>query len=180
MPLPKKTERNAVIAMRALNGETKSAIAADMGISAERVGQILASVTGSRKGARGTDVRAIMACVRARDTVSLAQVALKLGVTKEPVYRALVQLGAWPAVLRLFRWRRRIPAKAALLARIRQESLCLGGRTPSAPNLLADSQRFVLRRSDQTLATSYFGSWNNAVVAAGLVPRATGRPRRVA
>ncbi|HKO16594.1 MAG TPA: DeoR family transcriptional regulator, partial [Gemmatimonadaceae bacterium] len=91
-----------------LGGATVEDIAASLGVGREIVRQALADAgLPSRRGTRAVDPLAIMREVRRPGTLSLREVAQRLGYAEDTVRHGIVALGMAEAVRRLLRLRRR-------------------------------------------------------------------------
>ncbi|MGI8766172.1 MAG: homing endonuclease associated repeat-containing protein [Gemmatimonadaceae bacterium] len=98
--------------------------------------------------------------------MSIADLATATGFTGRTCSVCLRALGLLDAACRLLRWRRRSREKARIVAALRKAAESLG-RTPKVHEGGGSPA--------QGSAVAAFGSWRNAVVAAGLIPRDRGK-----
>lgn len=158
------TDRNEALCALAGAGYSRTELAGWVGISRERVRQIVGNL-GERGRMSQIDPMPIMRTVRRGNHETLAGIARDAGVPTSSVHWTIEWLGKGPAIRRLFRARYR----RRLLIALRMEAQ-RRGRIPSA---------FERGRCHPMLGSYQreFGSWNNAIRCAGMVPRSKGRPR---
>lgn len=121
--------RDAQMVVMRASGETLDTIGAAFGVSRERARQVLARNGGTGSRPAAIDPLAVMRLIRRRETVSLATVAVALGVELSAVCRLLRALDRYGSVSRLLRWRRDIIQRASILAQLRA-FVTAHGRSP--------------------------------------------------
>ena len=168
------------------SGATLTDIGKAVGLSRERVRQILRAQgyeAGSRQGSQESsgDPRAIVAALREPRCSSISSLGYRAHCPPSVARRVLVALGFWPAAQRLWRLRAR-RASRERNERSRQQVLDgirafvrLTGDVPT----IADAGAGLLPFA-HTTAVRHFGSWSDAIRAAGFTPRQGGgtQPRR--
>lgn len=142
--------QRALCHSRYVVGETLEEIAADYGVSRERVRQVIrADGCTLRRGsgsAHRTDPVRIMAIVRDPSVTSFGEVARRVGSTPISVMRALEALDCRTACERLFRWRadrKALDAVARLAAQLgRMPTAAEVNRSPDCPPQASLQNRF--------------------------------------
>jgi hypothetical protein len=154
-------------------GATLEEIAKLAGVSRERVRQRLhrIGVTPSLR----IDVVKLMEVVRAQPVDTFAAAAKAAGVSTDAARHAILRLGLFDPVERLFRLRKRAASRSQLQGtlhdlRVLAQQL---GRTPTAKDLVEDNRRGGV----PSIASiqKQFGSLSAAMTAAGLTPNSVGR-----
>jgi hypothetical protein len=162
------------------SGHTLSDIANAVGLSRERVRQIMrAEGYDYRRGARGaakpTDPLAVVRALRMPRCRNLRVLAITAKCSQQSAQEALVALGLWPAAERLWRNRERRRAQKATRERraeiLRELSAFArrAGRPPGIDDAIAGALPF-----SHTTVIRHFGSWTAALRAAGLRTRGPG------
>ena len=107
----------------------------------------------------------------------LAHLAKAARSSQREVKTLLTELGLWPAANRLWRMRgrratevHRLEWRASIVGGF-QKFARLEGRPPGVQDAIAGALPF-----SHVTVIRYFGSWNEAVVAAGFQPRSRGAP----
>ncbi len=157
-------------------GATMTEIAEIVGLSRERVRQILRKEGfDSRAGMRGipssNNPLVVVAALRHRDCYSLRWLSLLSRYPEDVAQRMLQELGIWPAAERLWRMRSRRLADQAqqrMLDAIRAYA-AKAGHPPGINDAIAGKLPF-----SHTTIVRRFGSWNKAITAAGLTPASRG------
>jgi hypothetical protein len=161
-------------------GLTITDIGVAVGLSRERVRQILRAEgylqrRGSRGPGSGADPVAIVKAVRNPHSYGPGSLARLAKCSASTASMTLKELGLWPATQRLFRLRlRRFSSLGAERARASiiealQAFERETGQVPSIPDAMRGDLPFA-----HTTAVRYFGSWSNAIRAAGMTPRSRG------
>lgn len=165
-------DRDTFIRAQIEAGHTLQAVGDMLGITRERVRQIANRLGVTDRGQHQPhDVVRFMAV--ARRARSLKATASELGVGAGVVQRALVAIGAFPALTRLWRMRQKRSRAAELVAAMQALATRLG-RTPAIADLNAPDAGTACHM----VYVQAFGSLRAAQAASGLVPNAQGRPAR--
>jgi hypothetical protein len=162
------------------SGVTLTDIGKAVGLSRERVRQILRAQgyeAGSRQRNQESsgDPRAIVAALRDPKCCSVSSLAYRAHCPPYVARRVLAALGLWPTAQRLWRLRARLASRQRAE---RSRQLVLDGirafvrRTGDVPTI-ADAVAGSLSFAHNT-AVRHFGSWSNAIRAAGFTPRQGG------
>jgi len=158
-------------------GATLQEIGDVAGLTRERVRQRLERI--GVTAASRTDVTKLIDVIRHLPVASIWSAGQRIGVDGHAAKRAILELGLFDAVERLFRLRRRALDRRKVernLAALRQYAAMLG-RTPTTKDLNRRDRPATL--SSAPTLQAQFGSLTNAMAAAGLEPnRASRRPAR--
>lgn len=157
-------------------GATMSDIADSVGLSRERVRQILRREgLDSRAGTRGVRSNSnplhLVAALRNQQCYNLSWLSLLSGYPEDAAKRMLEELGLWPAAVRLWRMRKRQideRSRSRMLDAIRAFATKTG-YPPGVNDAIAGNLPF-----SHTTVVRRFGTWNNAIAAAGLTPAPRG------
>jgi hypothetical protein len=168
------------------SGATLTDIGKAVGLSRERVRQILRAQgyeAGSRHSNQDSagDPRAVIAALREPGWSSISSLAYRAHCPPSVARRVLLALGLWPAAQRLWRLRARLASrKRAEKSRqyVLDEIRAFVRRNKDVPTI-ADAGAGLLPFA-HTTAVRHFGTWSNAIRAAGFTPRQGGgaQPRR--
>lgn len=162
-----ESRRDAMVVLHR-DGATLEEIGAVYGVTRERARQVIAGA--ARRGTGLDPIKTINVCRKAQ---SLSAAVEELGCGKHSEIRAfLVQTGYWPAMKRLWEWRRhrayQIFTDEQLIAKLVELAERLG-HTPGMKECNADP--------DMPSHTTYvrrWGNWAPACAAAGLRPMEAG------
>ena len=107
-------QREAWVMALYLGGATVEEIALVLGSARTAIRQcVMESGLARHRGARNIDVLAIMREVRMSRTLTLKEVAARLGYSEETIRHSIGALGMTESVRRLFRLRRRVARRVA-------------------------------------------------------------------
>lgn len=157
-------------------GATLEEIGQLAGMTRERVRQRLKRI--GITPARRLDVAKLVGVIRSQPVTSWAQVAKLTGAQPIAIEEALVALGLWAPIERLFRLRKRSykeRSRVASAASLRKYATVLG-HTPRAEDLIRRDRPADV--PSLGVIQKQFGSLPAAMTAAGLTPNTQGRSKR--
>lgn len=177
-----RRSRAAAWAALITGGLTLTEIAEAVGLSRERVRQILRvegySVRlGARGGSSSAEPLKVVAALRDPRCWSLGMMRYLAGCNPPKARFLLQELGLWDAAERLWRARaqrgqhRFTDGRKQRIVDALREFAERTGNTPRIQDTMDGRLPFA-----HTTAVRYFGSWSAAVAAAGLTPRRRGTP----
>lgn len=174
-----RAARAAAWAMLLESGQTLTDIANAVGLSRERVRQIIRKEGYDyRRGVgagRPPDPLAVVRALRQPDCVGLGGLAKRANCSQRNAHDVLQALGLWPAAERLWRKRRRHRKRTVRLerrAQVVREFSAFAKRTghpPSIDDAIAGELPFC-----HTTVIRHFGSWSAALAKTGLRTRGPG------
>lgn len=141
------------------------------GITGARAQQIVSRA--KARAAQGVDAISVLKAARSPTCTGFRTVCELTGISDDAARRCLLELGCWPAVYRLWRWRRKTRkgySRPELIQKLQSLSQRLG-RVPGINDMIA-----AIGMPSHTVFYRRFGSFRAAQEAAGFKPRDRGSP----